>query len=121
MVGAIFSAVAFLEAVINELFIDTVHEYEHGPAQQLPADVKQRLAAAWDQATEFMAILTKFQAALVLAGKDSFDPGRQPYQSVKVLIELRNALTHSKPKSRSGASPDQFEKRLVAQGFSLHP
>ena len=121
VVGAVFSAVAFLEALINELFLDTVDEHQAGPAQQVPAGVRERLAEAWRRSTENLAILTIFQAALVLAGKASFDPGRQPYQAVKVLIDLRNNLVHFEPATRSAADRTRFEGRLQAQNFSLHP
>jgi hypothetical protein len=121
VLGAVFSAVAFLEAVVNELFIDAVEEYAVGPASQLSTDARQQLAAGWTHAVESMPILTKFQAALILAGKDSFDPGTQPYQSVYVLIQLRNKLTHFKPKSKSGASQDKWQRNLLRLGYEPSP
>lgn len=43
------------------------------------------------------SILGKYQKVLALRGLEAFDQGSEPYQSVDVLIKLRNALVHFKP------------------------
>ncbi len=43
------------------------------------------------------SLLSKFQVALVCAGHERMDKGAEPYQSVDVLIDLRNELVHFKP------------------------
>jgi hypothetical protein len=122
VLGTVLSSVAFLEALINELFIDAVHDHGAGPAQQIPTEVKERLKEAWQRSIETLSILTKYQAALLLAGKPSFDPGVRPYQPVKILVQLRNRLTHFVPETRwADEGPSTFEGRLLAQRFALHP
>ena len=120
VLGAIVNSFAFLEAHINELFVDTKDEEPVGPAQELGAAARY-LAAAWRSGDiDRLPLLTKYQAALILAGKFPFDPGAQPYQSLDVLRQLRNALVHYEPETR-GSHPNKFEARLQSQQFPLHP
>lgn len=96
VIGAIFGAVSFLEATVNELFKDTV-ENPHGPIKELKRDAIERMATMWKLQVERQSILNKFQIALLLAHKKVFDIGKEPYQSVNLLVELRNTLVHYKP------------------------
>jgi hypothetical protein len=103
VMGAIFMAVAFLEATINELFRDAVDAYtvaEHvypPPIRRVPEPVRKLLAKRWRESVEREDTLSKYQIALKSAGKAPLDPGRQPYQDAKLLIGLRNRLVHYKP------------------------
>ena len=63
--------------------------------------------------------MEKFQIALALTRKPSFKSGRNPYQDVKLLVELRNALIHYVPEwvAAAQAEPEaeaahKFEKKL---------
>lgn len=55
------------------------------------------LASQFVETYEEKPILEKFEFALLLLRKPAFDRGARPFQDVKVLIDLRNALTHFKP------------------------
>ncbi len=57
-------------------------------------------------------ILSKYQIFLIFCQKEQFDRGAQPYQSVKIIIDLRNALTHYKPKSYVISVQSSFDKKL---------
>jgi hypothetical protein len=46
---------------------------------------------------ERKATLEKFEFALLLSDKPSIDKGSTPYQDVKIIVDLRNALFHFKP------------------------
>lgn len=93
--GAIISAVAALEASINELFLEACDRNPHTLTGLSPA-VVDRLADEW-QELERTPILTKYQIALQVAGKSCFDKGAQPFQDTASLMELRHALVHYKP------------------------
>ena|SRR5215217_8831271 len=132
VVGAIYHTVSFLEALINELFLDTV-EYERrhpqplsadtpDPVHQLAAATRVRMSQTWPF-IERASIIDKFVVALSLADKQPFDKGQAPYQAIPVLIGLRNNLVHFKPETRTG-DPQKYrkwEKRLKCQRFSLNP
>ena len=113
VMGAIFSAVAFLEATINELFLDTVAENDidvgiasgelpwyhrgrkpRGPYTALPNALRSQMAQQWQQEVRKLKPLLRFQRALQVAGKDPYHKGRPPYQDVDLLMRLRNALIH---------------------------
>jgi hypothetical protein len=94
--GAIFAAVSFLEATLNELFIDTVEYQESQVTKNIDPSTKLLLAEMWKleiPRTARYPILEKFQIALTLARKP-FDTNTVLYQDIKILITIRNELTH---------------------------
>ncbi|MBF6479889.1 hypothetical protein [Nocardia cyriacigeorgica] len=116
-INAVLSAVAFLEAFVNETFSDAAE----------PGGSKYRTdglsAAAIDQMAQFwtggavpvergMPVLRKYQLALLCARKSPLDIGCGPAQAVGVLIELRNALVHFMPKTQDVASAHKLERDL---------
>jgi hypothetical protein len=117
--GAIFAAVAFLEATINELFDDTADERAVGPVRQLPSDARALMRNLWRfKSCREGSTLNKFQTALDLNGKEPFKKGQQPYQDVDLLIGLRNDLIHFKPEWIAAGQPatqseqHKFERQL---------
>lgn len=74
------------------------------------------MANIWGKGIERSPILDKYQIALNLAHKDIFIEGGLPYQYVKDLIDLRNALIHYKPEWINSDSeynkPHKFTKRF---------
>lgn len=97
--GAIFLCVAFLDALINESLGDSIEEVKKNPT------------------------LARYQLVLEGAGKQKFERGRDPYQSVKTLIDLRNELTHYKYLGRTGTERDylsDLEDRLRGR-FAENP
>jgi hypothetical protein len=94
--GAVLSAVASLEATINELYIDA--QAANSPTfQDVEPIIPRSLAAENWEVLEQDPILDKYQKALSLAGKPESNRGASPYQEVHSLIKLRDALVHYKP------------------------
>src|SRR5215213_7966930 len=93
--AAVLSAVASLEATINEFFVDA--QNENSPIFEGVDPMIPRILAEYWEEIEGARILTKYQMALILASKRKFDRGLSPYQEVDSLIQLRNALVHYKP------------------------
>lgn len=88
--GCVMSATASLEALINELFI-----FPHCGLRTMFTDFE---AEFWGKGgVERKPILEKYQLALKMLGKPTFQRGSSPYQDAWALIELRNALVHFKP------------------------
>src|SRR5260221_7662938 len=95
--GAIFAAVSFLEATINELFSDTVDHPDGDLASHLDSSTKLLMADMWKRGiprTATYPIIEKYQIALTLARKALFDTEQALWKDVKTLIVLRNALIH---------------------------
>ena len=95
VVGAIISAIAALEASINEFYQEAVDKSRN----TLPGLTDRQfelLAELWTQ-IERRPILHKYQVALLAAEADIFDKGAPPYQDVYNLVKLREALVHYKP------------------------
>jgi len=98
-IGAVFNATAFLEALINELLADSVENHE-GHVKGLDAETLALLAEMWKLGIPRRAgypTLMKFQVALSLARKPSFDLGLSPFQAANTLVQLRNDLIHYEP------------------------
>lgn len=96
--ACISSAVACLEATINEVFADAGQV----PLKKIPKakrDPLRLMATIWslEYFERHASTLSKYQVALSLVGKKEFEKGKSPYQDAALLIALRNALTHFKP------------------------
>src|SRR6266699_176261 len=128
VIEAIFSAVSFLEATINEFLADTLDHPEGEVVSNLDPTTKTILADMWkNNVVRTFSITNKFQVVLAVARKNLFDSAAPTYQAVDDLIELRNALVHYKPEwiESSQGTQDQktahkFEKRLRGK-FPLNP
>lgn len=116
-INAVLSAVAFLEAFVNETFSDAA---EPGGSKYrtdgLSVDAVAQMAQFWTGGAvpveRGMPVLRKYQLALLCAGASPLDTGSGPAQAVGVLIELRNALVHFMPKTQDVASAHKLEKDL---------
>jgi hypothetical protein len=128
--ASIFSTVAFLEATINELFVDAV-DNPRSSVHQLGPDVVKRMTNMWKlqvPKTASFRIPDKYNIALILAGKEPLDAGVSPYQDVALVIKLRNALIHYEPEwittfstlETEQAITQEFEKHLRGK-FPLNP
>ncbi len=136
VIGAVFSSVAFLEAAINELFVDAV-EHEAAdpepaptdpprPVDQLPRDGRKRMAEMWPFGVDRQKTLRKYDAALILHGKPKMDASASPRQDVAVLAALRNDLVHYEPRDLAAGLKPEEEPGKIAQGlrdknFALNP
>lgn len=118
--GAIFSAVASLEATINELFIDASNP---GSPTFEGADTRTPglLARGSWQEIEGEPTLRKYQIALALAEEQRFDRGAAPYQDVSALIQLRNALVHYKPEWDTDQNKHEKIESKLRSRFAPNP
>jgi hypothetical protein len=120
--GSILSAVSFLEAEINEIFMDAVddqreHIHQLGDKIFLFADL-WRLGVP---RTASFPILEKYEIALALAQQQPIERGALIYQDVKLLIGLRNALIHYEPESAISDSPSSRKQEAKFRGkFQLN-
>jgi hypothetical protein len=110
---AALSSVAFLEGVVNASWQDAFDEKSTVYTDGIPESALATMRELWrgTEQYEWKALLEKSQAALELAGSERM-PNRDPYQSVKVLIRLRNALVHFKPETRRPDTDADLEQRL---------
>ena len=92
--GSIISSACFLEATINELYSDTAEQHQT-ITQDIPADVRNRMASLWRldvPRTASFRILQKYQIALALAQKNEFDLGSSPYQDANIVVQQARLL-----------------------------
>lgn len=116
VIAAIFTAVSFIESIINEFFWDLESPNK---VEVLEEETKKIMANIWEQGIIKTSTLEKYQFALALARKSLFDRGAAPYQDVFLLIKLRNALIHYEPEW-VGDSPQRLEENLKRK-FELNP
>jgi hypothetical protein len=87
-IACVLTSVASLESYANELFSDREKVFlGYHP------DLLHELWETYEQ----KPILAKFEFALLLLNKPEINRGASPYQDIKVLIDVRNALTHFRP------------------------
>jgi hypothetical protein len=114
VIGAIFSAAAFLEASINELYLEVQDHIANGN----PEGRRRVLAVPahfWSSVAR-PPILHKYQLALVVADAEPFDEGRSPFRDADGLVALRDALVHGRPEWRDSHGRRQnLERRLRAK------
>jgi len=113
--NSILSAVAFLEAAINELYQDAFDKHS-GYLTTLPQAIRNLLGDFWamteGENKSAISILDKYQLALRFCGKEPFNKGKSPYQEVDLVVRIRNALTHYKPQSLGGDNIHRLEAGL---------
>jgi hypothetical protein len=94
-IGAVVMAVSALEASINELYLEAVDGNTHALGALTREQIAQ-LEVLWES-VDRTKNLAKYQLVLAVCGKERFNKGLEPYQSVDALIDLRNAVVHFKP------------------------
>lgn len=110
--SCVMLATGCLEAFANELFADG--------APRFPGASSQLVDLVWELAEE-SPILKKYEVAARLAGVPSPVPGRNPYQNVAALIDLRNALVHFNPESTNEADEHRRLSARLANKFEGSP
>ena len=117
VIGAILSAAAFLEASINELYLEVQDHEGNGE----PRGGRRRVLAVpahfWSPEAR-PPILHKYQLALVVADAEPFDEGRAPFRDADGLIALRDALVHGRPEWRDQHGRRQNLQRRLRAKFS---
>lgn len=135
VIGSLISATCFLEATINEFFCDIAEEVRtiggDPLLDKLSKKTINRIRELWRLSipkTASYSILEKYQIALTLAEKETFEKGKNPFQDIALLIELRNALVHYEPEyiqdsiigDKVEVKVHKFEKKLKGK-FELNP
>jgi hypothetical protein len=110
-VGAVLSAVVFLEALVNETFQDAA---DGQPSRIVPLDhhciaLMGEFWNASEAGGRYVGILDKYQMALLFADRPRLDPGAGPYQDAKLLIAIRNRLIHFRPASKSEETKEELQ------------
>lgn len=109
-------AVAFVEALINEFFVD-IHDSHADRYDSLGQETLKRIREYWTVAGSGnnVSILTKYEMARSLCGHGTYNQGCDPYQSMKAVIDLRNWQMHYRPKNVGDISSHDVAKRLVGK------
>ena len=113
--GSILSAVAFLEAAVNEVFRDAADGNLSYIAPLGDRSIEM-LASLWSgdkvRSLSHWPTLDKYQVVLLFSRKPVFDKGLAPYQDASLVIKLRNALTHFSPQTRATDTLDKMARSL---------
>lgn len=92
--ASVLSAVAYLSASINELYLEVRKLSESGePHVRRELDL---LIEAWPRISR-VQVLQRYQLALSVADADQYNPQRMPYLDAENLIKLRDALLSYDP------------------------
>ena len=117
--GAIISCVTFLEANINEFYGDAYDKRYNDRLEPLSGESIKLIGENWEKVeNERKRILYKYNNALKLASKEKFNKGMEPYQSVCLLINLRNNLVHYKTETVKSSSFDPKNKHELEKQLS---
>lgn len=109
--GALFASGAFLEASINELYLELQNLGASGQPR-LPARELALLSRVWPEVAG-SPILHKYQVALSLADADSYDESKPPFVDADSLLRLRDALlTTTSDWTDKRGKQQTLEKRL---------
>ncbi|WP_045877676.1 hypothetical protein [Pseudofrankia sp. DC12] len=120
VISSITSACAFLEAHINEIFLDVVDEQPPW-VDHLTADVRDKICWLWtDGKAEENRALAKYNAILIAASLPILDKGQNPYQDAQLVIDIRNVLTHYKVYSLGEKKPHTLSRKFASPQFPLN-
>jgi hypothetical protein len=112
VIGSVLAATAFLEASINELYLEVQEHLTNGTTGGRVLSVP---AHFWSPVAR-PPILHKYQLALVVADAEPFDEGRSPFRDADALVALRDALVHGRMEWRDQHGRRQnLERRLRAK------
>lgn len=116
--SAIMMSVAFLEALVNEVYIDALDRADGNANERiapLDEDAGLLMAEFWrttEGARRHVPVLDKYQTALRLAKIEPFSRGEVLFQDAERLVALRNALVHFKPETQEHGVETKFEKNF---------
>lgn len=115
VVTSIMLSVAFLEASINELWADCSEGFD--PLRIEGLQNSEVMGALWRKSPlKRSTMLEKYELALELNARPALSRDTSPYQDVKLLIDLRNALVHYEPETIFGFN-DDYENRGTEHKF----
>jgi hypothetical protein len=109
--GSLLSSVAFLEASINELYLE-LHGARSRDRPRLPRRVAAVLGRFWSH-VEHAPVLQRYQVVLAVADAERFDERHAPFHDADSLMKLRDALVHCRPeRAESRRRVRALEQRL---------
>lgn len=111
-ISSIITVIAAIEGMLNEFYLkgtDTITmRLGHNMANVTKSALSRWVDAYGENGPEMKnGLIRKTQYLLELAELPKMDPGREPLQSLKILIRLRNEIVHSYPAYRYAHSPEQ--------------
>ena len=114
-IGAVLTAVAFLEALINDIYLSAVDGSPNSPFSDFVQT--EAVANEWRNSKDSRwSLLEKYERALVASGKPGYRSTDRLRADVDSLIHLRNSLTHYKPEWDNQLKRHKdVEKRLVGK------
>lgn len=113
--GAVLSAVSYLSASINELYLDLRKlSASDQPGLRRELDL---LVEAWPRISR-VQVLQRYQLALSVADSDQYNPASAPYADADSLIRLRDALISYEPswtdeRGRKHTLEDRIRKKFA--------
>jgi hypothetical protein len=112
VLSSIIASVAFLEAMVNELYQDAADGHA-SYVGSLPTECRRLMADLWRVGeAERLGAIAKCEMLLSLVGA-SLDRGDQIYENAKLAIAVRNTIVHYRPEDRSSDfAAHAMEKRL---------
>ena len=85
VINVIILATTYLESIINEFFSNVTDSYQNGfKLKEVPldSDTLRKLSDLWNiEKIQHLSILEKYDLALITAGKEKFDKGRNTSQN----------------------------------------
>ena len=112
VLSSIIASVAFLEAMVNELYQDAADGHA-SYVGSLPAESRRLMADLWRVGEgERLGAIAKCEMLVSFAGA-SLDRGGQIYENAKLAVAARNTIVHFRPEDRSSDfEAHAMEKRL---------
>jgi len=94
--SALFSSVAFLEALANEIYADAMQP-DGSHLSALPERDRSMIASLGEtESIQKASILAKYDLLLRGAGRTPLQKDRDPYRATATVIKLRNEIVHYK-------------------------
>ena len=101
----------------DDRFGQDAADHKHG--SQLPSRLSplseteiHRIGGVWKDGIERVSPIDKFSAVSVLVDRPAVDRGREPGQSVDLLVKLRHTLVHYKPETQWDDKVRRVDKGL---------
>lgn len=116
--AAVLSAVAYLSASINELYLD-VRKLGQEEASQIRREL-DLLVQAWPKISR-VQVLQRYQLALSVADADQYNAAEMPYLDADSLIRLRDALLSYDSEWDDGTGEHQTLESRLAGKFPPSP
>jgi hypothetical protein len=114
--GSVVFSVAFLEASINEFFLEAVD----GNQITLAGMTVQQMECVANRWEERRNVLGKYQIALAACGVQLFDEDAEPFQGTYGLVKMRNVLIHYRSEWDDELKEHQTVEKLVKGRFHLN-